>query len=60
MDIKKSLTELITHSLALGYKHGVYTKEEFIQYMKEVKEMQNDSDELIRDIVSAYSEMKEE
>jgi hypothetical protein len=49
--IKKELSDVIVRSLMIGLQNGHITKTEYASYMQEVKDMQNDSPEDIRQLV---------
>lgn len=49
--IKKELSDVIVRSLMIGLQNGHITKTEYMSYMQEVKDMQNDSPEDIRQLV---------
>ncbi|WP_134705147.1 hypothetical protein [Ammoniphilus sp. YIM 78166] len=54
--IKKELADVIVRSLMIGLQNGHITKAEYVSYMKEVKDMQNDSPEEIRQLVELSAE----
>jgi hypothetical protein len=55
-EIKQALSDLVIESLMIGLNGGHITEEQFIEYMQEVNEMQNDSSKQIRDLVLTIAE----
>lgn len=57
---KRELIGIVMNLLSMGFKGGHITKEEYAQYMQEVKEMQQDSPEEIRALVELMIEERRE
>jgi len=53
---KRELIGIIVNSLTIGLKHGHITREEYMSYMQEVKDMQNDSPEETRELIMKLAE----
>lgn len=59
-EIKQELIDIVTESLNTGLKYGVITKEQYIESMREVNDMKNDSPEEIRALVNLLIEDHEQ
>lgn len=57
---KQELIDIVTGSLNTGLKYGVITKEQYIESMREVNDMKNDSPEEIRVLVNLLIEDREQ
>lgn len=59
-ELKQELVDIVNRSLNIGLKHGVITKAQYMESIREVNDMQNDSPEEIRALVQLLIENREQ
>lgn len=56
MDIRKELGEIMARSFTTGLQSGVITKEQYVQYMSVINELDQYTDEEIEWVINEYME----